>query len=278
MTIWICATCGIEHAETVAPPKVCAICSDDRQYVPPSGQQWTTQAELRPGRTAEVGEVEPDLYAITVSPPVGIGQRPLLLRTGGGNLLWEPSAFYDDALVDRVRSLGGVAAVAASHPHLVGASVSWSHAFDGVPVYVAADDRRWVCRPDDAVTLWEDVADPLPGVRLVQVGGHFPGSSVAHWPAGAGGRGVLLTGDSISVGADRSSVSFMRSYPNRIPLGERLVRQVVARVDPLTYDRIYGAFDGWEIRVGAREVVERSAERYVGWITDQIRDPDERRA
>ena len=40
-----------------------------------------------------------------------------------------------------------------------------------------------------------------------------------HWPAGANGKGALLTGDIIQVVQDRRYVSFMRSYPNLIPLG-----------------------------------------------------------
>lgn len=276
MTIWICATCGIEHSDTEVPPVSCEICVDERQYVPPAGQIWTTQAELAGQHGAQVTELEPDLYAIRVEPGFGIGQRTLLLRTPGGNLLWEPSGFKSPAMVDAVRALGGVAVVTASHPHLTGVSVSWSHEFGGVPVYVARDDRRWIRRPDDAITLWQDALDVLPGVTLVQVGGHFPGSSVAHWPSGAGGKGVLLSGDTLSVGADRVSVSFMRSYPNLIPLNERLVRKIAAGVEPFAYDRVYGAFDGWVIDSGAKQIVAQSARRYIGWLRDDIRDPDER--
>src|SRR5699024_3584587 len=141
-----------------------------------------------------------------------------------GNLLWEPAGFVSPEMIDTVRELGGIAAVTASHPHLRGASVTWSHEFGGVPVYVAADDRRWICRPDAVIELWQDSFEVLPGLTMTQVGGHFPGRSVLHWPDGAGGAGVLLTGDSLSVGADRASVSFMRSYPNLVPLSERLVR------------------------------------------------------
>lgn len=45
----------------------------------------------------------------------------------------------DDA-VARVRELGGVAYVAASHPHMFGVQVEWSRAFGGVPVLVSAAD------------------------------------------------------------------------------------------------------------------------------------------
>ena len=275
MTICICTACGIEHANTARPPVRCAICSDDRQYVPPAGQQWTSLTEMAGQHRGSFTELEPDLYALRVTPSFAIGQRGLLVRTPAGNVLWEPPGFVDQELIDAATALGGVAAVASSHPHLVGVSITWSKAFDGVPVYVAEADRRWIRRPDDAITLWSGVREVLPGATLHQCGGHFPGSAVLHWSAGAAGAGALLCGDTLMVGADRATVSFMRSYPNLIPLPERLVRQIAGTVQPLAFDRIYGAFDRGVIETGGAAAVQASARRYIGWIRDEIRDPDE---
>src|SRR6202035_4547748 len=61
----------------------------------------------------------------------------------------------------------------------------------------------------------------LPGVTLVQCGGHFPGSAVVHWASGAEGRGVLLSGDTIFVTPGEDRVSFVWSAPNRLPLSEQ---------------------------------------------------------
>jgi hypothetical protein len=47
MTNFICVECGTQFAETIAPPSHCPICEDERQYVRPGGQQWTTLEELR---------------------------------------------------------------------------------------------------------------------------------------------------------------------------------------------------------------------------------------
>jgi glyoxylase-like metal-dependent hydrolase (beta-lactamase superfamily II) len=275
VTVWICATCGVEHADADKPPERCDICEDDRQYVPTSGQGWTTHDELGADRKATLTELEPDLYALRVEPRVGIGQRGLVVRTEGGNLLWEAPGYLDDAVVDQVRALGGLAAVSASHPHLVGAAVSWTNAFGRIPFYVNAADRRWIMRPDPAVRLWSGTQTVLPGVTLIQCGGHFPGSSVSHWEAGAGGRGVLLSGDTLYVNPHKAAVSFMRSYPNLVPLPERLVRGILGRIAPLAYDRIYGGFDGPVIATDAQEVVRASAALYLGWLRDDIRDPYE---
>ncbi|WP_211290896.1 hypothetical protein [Kineococcus xinjiangensis] len=151
MTIWICAACGIEHPDTPQPPAVCAICSDERAHVPASGQRWTTHAELAAaGQRIDIEQLETDLYALTAEPELAIGQRGLLLRTRGGNLLWEPPGYLDTDTVEELRRLGGVDVVSASHPDLVGASVSYSHAFGGVSVLVASADRAWIRRPDPA--------------------------------------------------------------------------------------------------------------------------------
>lgn len=275
MTVWICSACGVEHANTARPPARCAICVDDRQYVPAGGQEWTSVKQMAGGHTGSFTQIEPDLYAVQVSPSVGIGQRGLLLRTPGGNVLWEPPAYLDQQMVDEATALGGVAAIASSHPHLVGCSVTWSKAFDGVPIYYGQADQRWIRRPDDQIRLWSGRQAVLPGVDLIQCGGHFPGSAVLHWAAGADRRGVLFVGDTMMVNADRVTVSFMRSYPNMIPLPERLVRQIADTVGQLEFDRIYGAFDDKIIDGGAAAAVRASAERYIGWIRDEIRDPDE---
>ena len=268
MTVWTCATCAIEHPDTPEPPEVCEICSDARQYVPAGGQRWTTQAELAArDHRLRFDELEPDLFGVSVEPRFGIGQRGLLVRTSAGNLLWEPPGFLDAVAVATVRRLGGVAAVAASHPHLVGCSVSWSRAFGGAPVLVAEADRRWVRRPDPAIELWKDVQEVLPGLTLVPCGGHFAGSAVAHWAAGAGGRGALLTGDTLGVGADRASVGVMRSWVNHVPLPPRAVRRIIEALHPWHFDRLYGGFA--TIDAGAEEAVHRSLERYLLWLDDR---------
>jgi hypothetical protein len=277
MTIWLCATCGLEHPDTPKrPPGDCAICADDRQYLPIGGQRWTTLAELRKDRHATVTDMEPDLYGIVIDPKVGIGHRALLVRTPAGNLLWDAPGYFDEALIGDIERIGGLVAIASSHPHLTGLSITLSHHFGKVPVWYGADDERWVRRPDDVIRFWRDQEEVLPGLTLVQCGGHFAGSAVLHWAAGAGGRGAILTGDTIRVNQDRTTVSFMRSYPNLMPLSPRSVRKVAAAVEPLAFDRIYGGFDGELIRSGGAEAVQFSAQRYIDWITDKNRDPDER--
>jgi hypothetical protein len=272
METWICATCGNHFPDP--RPDVCAVCADERQWVPPGGQQWTTLAGLAAaGHRSDVREVEPGLTGIGADPPVAIGQRSLLVSTAGGNLLWDPSGFSDDAAVAAVRDAGGLRFVTASHPHFYGAIASWAREF-GAEILVPADDAEWLrAGPDVRVRTWSGTLSALPGVTLVQCGGHFPGSAVLHWAAGAAGRGVLLSGDTIFVTPGEDRVSFIWSAPNRLPLSEAAVRGVAAAVEPFSFDRIYGGWWTPVLRSGARDVVLRSAERYLQLLRGEVSPP-----
>jgi hypothetical protein len=265
MTVYVCRTCAVEQPDTSEPAAVCVICSDERQYVRPTGQQWTTLQELVvTGHRGTAAEVEPGLYGITIRPSVGIGQRALLVQTPSGNLLWDPNGYLDEDLIATIRQLGGVAAVAASHPHMFGVQVEWSHRFGGVPVYVQAADREWVQRDDPVIATWDEKTEVLPGVMLHRIGGHFPGSAVVHF-VGADGRGVLLSGDTVACTPDEHWVSFMRSYPNKIPLSAAVVAKVADRVLQLDFDRLYDNFAG-QVLGDAADWVRRSSDRYIAWV------------
>jgi hypothetical protein len=261
--VWVCETCGVEHAEAVG---VCAICADERQWVPADGQKWATLDELaRAGCRVQITELEADLFGITVEPKVGIGQQTHLVRTPAGSLLWDPVGYLDDEAVNRVRELDDVAAIAASHPHMFGVQVEWSKALGGVPVLVSEADVAWVQRPDRSIKTWSGRYEVAPGLTLHQIGGHFPGSSVVHWTAGAGGRGVLLVSDTIHANPDRATVTFLRSYPNRIPLSPAVVERITRAVTQLPFDRLYDNF-GRGVAANAASAVSESADRYSGWV------------
>jgi glyoxylase-like metal-dependent hydrolase (beta-lactamase superfamily II) len=264
MPNFICTTCGTQYAEGGQPPAACAVCQDERQYVKATGQQWTTLDQLRRTHRNSIRLEEPGLIGVGVDPPFAIGQRSLFLRTPQASVLWDCLPLLDEAVVEMVRALGGLSAVAVSHPHYYASVVEWSRAFGGVPVYLHAADRQWVMRPDQAVVPWEGETRALAeGLTLVRCGGHFEGGTVLHWAGGAGGKGALLTGDILQVVADRKHVSFMYSYPNYIPLPAAAVERIVRAVEPLAYDRVYGAFWDAVIERDGQEAVRRSARRYL---------------
>lgn len=264
MPHFICTTCGTQHAEAPTPPDRCAICEDDRQYIGWGGQRWTTLEGLRADHTNRIRDEEPGLTGIGTTPKFGIGQRALPVRSPNGNVLWDCISMIDDATVEAVRKLGGLAAIAISHPHYDSSMVEWSRAFGGVRISLNTADRRWVMRPDPAIEFWDGESKALhDGMTLIRCGGHFEGGTVLRWPAGADGKGALLVGDILQVCMDRRHVSFMYSYPNYIPLPAGAVRRAVAAVEPYAVDRFYGFMFDPAIEQGAKAAVARSAERYL---------------
>jgi glyoxylase-like metal-dependent hydrolase (beta-lactamase superfamily II) len=187
----------------------------------------------------------------------------LLVQAAQGNILWDCISLIDDATVEAVESLGGISALAVSHPHLFASMVEWSHAFGNAPIYLHSDLKKWVQRPDPVIKFWNGESYKLDeGVTLYRCGGHFKGSTVLLWPEGAEERGVLLSSDTLYVAQDRRHVAFMYSYPNYIPLPAATVDSIVNKVMPLKFDRIYSRFYNLAIQAGAKEAVRRSAERY----------------
>jgi glyoxylase-like metal-dependent hydrolase (beta-lactamase superfamily II) len=265
----LCVTCGTQFGASAAPPARCPICDDERQFVGWSGQAWTTLEQLRAGNRLALADEGDGLLGIGCEPRFAIGQRALLVPARGGdgpgrNVLWDCISLIDDAAVRVIEALGGLAAIAISHPHYYTSMVEWSRAFGGVPIYLHAEERAWVMRPDPAIVFWQGEQLALgEGLTLVRLGGHFAGAQVLHWAGGADGRGVLLSGDILQVVQDRRYVSFMYSYPNYIPLSAGSVRHMIDALEPYPFERVYGAWFGAVVRADAKAAVRRSAERYL---------------
>ena len=267
MTVFLCATCGTSFPEAAAPPPACPICEDERQYVPRDGQAWTTRTALAARHRNAWRRHEAGLLSLQPVPRFAIDQRAFLLTTPAGNLLWDCVALLDEATEAIVRALGGLTAVAISHPHYYAAMQDWAAAF-GCPVHLHAADRAWIMRPSQAIRLWEGDEFPvLPGATLLRLGGHFDGGTVLHWTGAADGEGVLLAGDIVQVTPAARRVSFQWSYPNMMPLPAATVRQIAGRLAGRRFARLYGAFPGQDIDADAEAIVARSAARYVALLT-----------
>jgi hypothetical protein len=127
-------------------------------------------------------------------------------------------------------------------------------------------------RSAPCLQLWtEPTRKILPGVTLIRVGGHFEGGTVLHWADGADGKGALLSGDLLQVTLDRKFVSFMWSYPNYIPLGEKTVRAIAKRLEGWRYDAIYGAFWDRVIAADGANVTQKSVARHIEILQREAR-------
>lgn len=259
----ICVQCGVQYG---AQHQNCMICEDERQYVNWDGQQWTTLRELR--ATGYQGDVRPEgpgVFGVGTRPSLAIGQRALLVRAPTGNVLWDCVSYLDGDLIAEIERLGGISAIAISHPHFYGSMIEWADAFDA-PVYLHAADREWVARPDDHIVFWEgEVWEFAPGLTLINAGVHFDGGTVLHRDSDGG---ALFSGDIATVAADRGWVSFMYSYPNYIPERPEVIRRAVRLLDDFRFERVYG---GWWRRIvdsDGSNAIRRSARRYLRQIAE----------
>lgn len=65
-----------------------------------------------------------------MEPSFAIGQRALLVTHPDGNVLWDCIPLIDDGLAEMVKGMGGISAIAISHPHYYASMVEWARIFD----------------------------------------------------------------------------------------------------------------------------------------------------
>ena len=260
---YLCATCGVQFEEAQRPPEICPICEDERQYVPRSGQEWMTPAQLRSTHHNRVRSLEPGLTSIQTKPHFAMGHQALVVQSSGGNVLWDCVSLLDEPTVDAIAALGGLTAIAISHPHFYDTMVEWSRTFGDIPVYLHTADRDWVMRPDPCLRFWDGESCALnDDLTLIHCGGHYEGSAVLHWASGADRSGVLLSGDTIAPMLRPDVVTFMYSFPNMIPLSGDKITRIVRSIEPYTFDRLYGIWFDRVVGPEAKSVVRSSADRY----------------
>ncbi|PEQ51331.1 MBL fold metallo-hydrolase [Bacillus thuringiensis] len=270
MNNYICTTCGVQYLENEEAPSRCKICNEERQYVNPIGQSWTTLETMQNSNLYknEIKKEESGLYSITTKPKFAIGQTAFLIQSKTLNVMWDCISYLDDKTIQRIYDLGGIQAIALSHPHYYSTQVKWAETFN-VPIYIHEDDKEWVVRPSKQIKFWSGEHLILSEELILhRLGGHFKGGTVIHWKDGNEGKGILLSGDIIQVVSDRKWVSFMYSYPNLIPLPANKVRDMAEKVKDIQFSRLYNAFHG--VVEDANKAVQRSADRYIKALQGEL--------
>jgi len=161
---------------------------DPRQFVPPTGQAWTSHRQLKSAHknTIRPDDKDPRIHTIFSKPQVAIGQRAFLLQTAQGNILWDCIALLDQGTIDFINGKGGLKAIVISHPHYYTTHMQWGETFN-CPVYIAAEDQGWTSREDGKGVrklIGEKYFEIVEGLTVIKTGGHFPGSLVVHWEGG----------------------------------------------------------------------------------------------
>jgi len=261
-SIKVCATCGTHY-----PPQRsydnCPICEDDRQYLPPGGQIWTTPEALSNTHSVKSHRLHDKIHELEIAPSFAIGQRAFLILSGEGNILWDCIPLLDDPVKAFIREHGGLRAIAFSHPHYYSNMNEWADAF-GCPVYIHRSDEQWIFDKGPHIQLWEGEEKQLwEGMRLINLGGHFPGSSILHVPS-LSPEGAVFCGDTMVISPSRQHIAVQYSYPNRMPLPRREVERISRRLENIPFDALYSFYKHLTITKDVKEILKRSMERYLG--------------
>jgi hypothetical protein len=257
----ICSTCGT-YFPAATVPELCPICSEERQYIPATGQSWTGPADLHREHSIKINKIKDNLYEIDIIPMFAIGQRALLLLSESGNVLWDCIPMLDETTIDFIKSKGGLQAIAFSHPHYYSNMNDWAAVFN-CPVYIHENDAEHIVKKGEHINLWKgEELELCDGIKIMLIGGHFAGSSILHVPF-LSKDGAILCGDTIFLSPSKKHFSLMRSYPNKIPLPLSEIRMIKKRMEGVPMDTFYGYIKTQNLDASVKQVFEESMERYL---------------
>jgi glyoxylase-like metal-dependent hydrolase (beta-lactamase superfamily II) len=201
------------------------------------------------------------LYELKMMPAFAIGQRALLVLTPGGNILWDCISLLNEPTIEFIKSKGGLKAIEISHPHYYTTMNEWAAVFN-CPVYLHQSDERWIFNKGDHIVPWFDTEKELwDGIKIINVGGHFPGSCILHVPL-LSAKGAVLCGDTFYISPDKKHIAAMYSYPNRIPLPVAEIHRMKEQMLSLRFDTMFGFYDYQNIYLNAKEVLQYSMAKY----------------
>ena len=106
-------------------------------------------------------------------------------------------------------------------------------------------------------------------MKIKNIGGHFPGSSILIVPFLSPG-GTILCGDTFYISPSKTHVSVMYSYPNFIPVSLSEIKRINGSMNNIPFDTLLGAFDNQKISPNAKEILHASLEKY-SWYTSRWR-------
>jgi len=258
----MCVTCGTQYPQDEPLPLLCPICNDDRQYINPNGQTWVSADELDKTHKVKITEINEHLYSLKITPDFAIAQRAFLIVSPQGNVLWDCIPLLNDEVVAFINTMGGLKAIAFSHPHYYSNMNEWAQTFN-CPVYIHALDEQWINHKSKFINLWSGDDKLLwDGINIIHIGGHFPGSCVLHLLSSAG-KGTVFCGDTFYIAPSKRHIAVMYSYPNQILLSKDNFLAVYKRSAGLEFDTLLGAFERQNLTENAQLIFTNSMKRYL---------------
>lgn len=249
LNYFACTNCGFWQRH-FAPPD-CPVCTDVRNDLPEDGWRFLAEDEVRSTHTGQARQVADDLWEFTTQPGLGLAGSGWLITRAEGNIAFEAAPYYSDDTLDTLRALGGVALLAASHPHGYGALWQLQREFDPEIVAIHRDDLQST-KAFRVTTPYDDTLELAPGYTLHHVGGHYEGHAALH---DAPGR-RLFCGDMFKIDQDADGhsrgISSHKAFHKDIPLTHGEVRRYRDVIATLDFDSVLTPF-GYAPDVG-REV------------------------
>ncbi len=237
---YACSNCGHWQRYFATPP-LCPICADVRNDLPADGWEFVTPAQLAPRLAHHWREAIPGVWEYSSTPRFGLDSHGWLLTYPDGNVAFEAAPFYDDAQLDHIASLGGIATLAASHPHGYGALWQLQDRFTP-ELLIQKHDLQWtkafrVTHPYDAVH------EIRPGLTLHHTGGHYEGHAVLYDSA----RRAVFAGDALKIDFGREGkaegLSCHKAYHKQIPLSPDEAGRYRAVFAQLDFTSVFTPFE-----------------------------------
>ncbi len=235
-----CTNCGHWQMYFAVPPH-CPICSDVRNDLPDDGWEFRTPGALAPQLTHHRREVIPGVWEFWTTPRFGLDSHGWLLMEADGNVAFEAAPFYDTPSLDAIERLGGVAVLAASHPHGYGALWQLQQRFDP-KLLIQKEDLQWT-KAFRVTHPYDERHEIRPGLVLYHTGGHYEGHAVLHDAQ----RGAVFVGDALKLDLDPSgravALSCHKAYHKQIPLSPDEARHYRAVFEAIDFDTVFTPFE-----------------------------------
>ena len=230
--------------------------------MPENGQIWIKPSDLLKNHSVKLNRLQDNLYELFINPMFAIGQRALLVLSKHGNILWDCIPMLDEMTIEFIKAKGGLKAIAFSHPHFYSNMNDWAEYFN-CPIYIHNKDVEHNMVKGKHVTLWDGDEFPLwDEMKIMQIGGHFAGSSILHVPF-LSKEGSIICGDTLFLSPSKKHFSVVYSSPNRIPLPLAEITRIKKRFDNIPFDSFYGYIKTQNLHKDVKEILETSMAKYV---------------
>ena len=238
---YACTNCGFWQQHFATPPD-CPVCTDVRNDLPLDGWHFMSEAQVADGHDGDAREVARGLWAFTTRPRLGLSSIGWLLVRNGGNIAFEAAPYYTRLMLARIRDLGGIASLAASHAHGYGALFQLQREFDPSVVAIQKEDLQ-LTKAFRVTAPYDDTLVLAADCTLHRVGGHYAGQAALHDAASR----RLFCGDMFKIEQDDQgravALSSHKAFHKNIPLTHAELRAYRNVIAPLAFDSLCTPFE-----------------------------------